>query len=89
MAHAKINVFLRVLGRREDGYHEIQSLISPISLADEVAHLEGGRIVGRGTHAELLETSPAYAHLVNAYETEGPAEVGADSVSGRTDGGDR
>lgn len=36
MAHAKINVFLRVLGRREDGYHEIQSLISPISLADEV-----------------------------------------------------
>ena len=41
-----------------------------ISLADEVAHLEGGRIVGRGTHAELLESSPAYAHLVNAYEVE-------------------
>ena len=41
-----------------------------ISLADEVAHLEGGRIVGRGTHAELLESSPAYAHLVNAYEVD-------------------
>ncbi len=41
-----------------------------ISLADEVAHLEAGRIVGRGTHAELLESSPAYAHLVNAYEGE-------------------
>jgi 4-diphosphocytidyl-2-C-methyl-D-erythritol kinase len=36
VAHAKINVFLRVLRRREDGYHEIQSLVSPISLADEV-----------------------------------------------------
>ena len=41
-----------------------------ISLADEVAHLEAGRIVARGTHAELLETSPAYAHLVNAYEVD-------------------
>jgi ATP-binding cassette subfamily B protein len=41
-----------------------------ISLADEVAHLEAGRIVGRGTHAELLESSPAYAHLVNAYEVD-------------------
>ncbi|MBC2933570.1 ABC transporter ATP-binding protein [Nocardioides sp. zg-1228] len=39
-----------------------------ISLADEVVHLDEGRIVGRGTHAELLATSPAYAHLVNAYE---------------------
>ena len=29
-----------------------------------------GRIVGRGTHAELLATSPAYAQLVNAYEVD-------------------
>lgn len=36
LAHAKINVFLRVRRRREDGYHEIQSLVCPISLADEV-----------------------------------------------------
>lgn len=36
LAHAKINLFLRVLRSREDGYHEIQSLVSPISLADEV-----------------------------------------------------
>jgi 4-diphosphocytidyl-2-C-methyl-D-erythritol kinase len=35
-AHAKINVFLRVLARREEGYHEIESLVSPISLADDV-----------------------------------------------------
>ncbi|WP_246056946.1 ABC transporter ATP-binding protein [Nocardioides eburneiflavus] len=47
-----------------------------ISLADEVVHLDEGRIVGRGTHAELLATSPAYAQLVNAYEVD--AEVGAD-----------
>ena len=53
-----------------------------------MAHLEAGRIVGRGTHAELLESSPAYAYLVNAYETEAPSEqVGSDA--GPSAGGDR
>ncbi len=41
-----------------------------IGLADEVVHLEGGRIADRGTHADLLERSPAYAQLVNAYEQQ-------------------
>jgi len=39
-----------------------------IALADEVVHLEDGRVVARGTHAELLRRSPSYARLVNAYE---------------------
>ena len=39
-----------------------------IGLADEVIHLAGGRVADRGTHAELLERSPDYARLVNAYE---------------------
>jgi ABC-type multidrug transport system fused ATPase/permease subunit len=42
-----------------------------IGLADEVVHLEDGRIADRGTHEELLGRSPAYAHLVNAYEQTG------------------
>jgi ATP-binding cassette subfamily B protein len=47
-----------------------------IGLADEVIHLADGRIVDRGTHEELLLRSPAYADLVNAYETvHKPAEV--------------
>jgi 4-diphosphocytidyl-2-C-methyl-D-erythritol kinase len=36
-ARAKLNVFLRVLTAREDGYHELQSLVVPLSLADDVA----------------------------------------------------
>ncbi len=48
-----------------------------ISLADEVIHLDGGRVVGRGTHSELLATSPAYAQLVNAYEVDADADAGA------------
>ncbi len=44
-----------------------------IALADEVVHLEGGRVADQGTHAELLARSPGYADLVNAYEQEQPA----------------
>jgi ABC-type multidrug transport system fused ATPase/permease subunit len=53
-----------------------------ISLADEVVHLDEGRVVGRGTHAELLASSPAYAQLVNAYEVDGTplaSTTGADA----------
>lgn len=33
-APAKLNLFLHVTGRRADGYHELQSLMVPIGLAD-------------------------------------------------------
>ena len=46
-----------------------------IGLADEVVHLEDGRIADIGSHAALLERSPSYAHLVNAYE-QAAAEQG-------------
>ncbi|MEP7060660.1 MAG: 4-(cytidine 5'-diphospho)-2-C-methyl-D-erythritol kinase [Actinomycetota bacterium] len=35
-AYGKINVFLRVLGRREDGFHDIETLILPVSIFDTV-----------------------------------------------------
>ncbi|MCM0676752.1 ABC transporter ATP-binding protein/permease [Micromonospora phytophila] len=39
-----------------------------IALADEVIYLEQGRVVARGTHAQLLATVPGYTDLVTAYE---------------------
>jgi 4-diphosphocytidyl-2-C-methyl-D-erythritol kinase len=35
-APAKINLSLKILGRRDDGFHEIETLIAPISICDEV-----------------------------------------------------
>ncbi|MCW2905089.1 MAG: transporter related protein [Streptosporangiaceae bacterium] len=39
-----------------------------IALADEIVYLQKGTVADRGTHAELLERSPGYRDLVNAYE---------------------
>jgi 4-diphosphocytidyl-2-C-methyl-D-erythritol kinase len=43
-APAKINLSLKILGRRDDGFHEIETLIVPISLCDEmkIEKNEGG-----------------------------------------------
>ena len=35
-APAKINISLRILGRRSNGFHEIETLIAPISLCDKI-----------------------------------------------------
>jgi 4-diphosphocytidyl-2-C-methyl-D-erythritol kinase len=34
LAPAKVNLFLEVLGRRADGFHEIETLMAPVSLFD-------------------------------------------------------
>ncbi len=37
--------------------------MSTISLADEIVVMDGGRVVDRGVHAELLERCPLYAEI--------------------------
>ena len=36
LAPAKINLSLKILSRREDGFHEIETTIAPVSLYDEI-----------------------------------------------------
>jgi 4-diphosphocytidyl-2-C-methyl-D-erythritol kinase len=36
LAPAKINLSLKILGQRNDGFHEVDTLIAPISLYDEI-----------------------------------------------------
>jgi ABC-type multidrug transport system fused ATPase/permease subunit len=44
--------------------------MSSVLLADEVVHIDGGRVVDRGTHDELLARDPGYRALATAYEQE-------------------
>ena len=48
--------------------------VSTIADADQIVVLEDGRIVGVGTHAELLETSPTFIEIV---QSQLAAEVSA------------
>lgn len=41
----KINLVLRVLGRRSDGFHELETLFHPVALYDELRFEVGGRSV--------------------------------------------
>ncbi|HEY6628250.1 MAG TPA: ABC transporter ATP-binding protein, partial [Acidimicrobiia bacterium] len=41
-----------------------------IRLADEVVYVDERRVVAHGRHDELLETTPGYARLVQAYEED-------------------
>jgi ABC-type multidrug transport system fused ATPase/permease subunit len=56
--------------------------LSTIALADEIVVLDRGRIVGRGTHDELLETSPVYGDI---YEHGLLERRFADAVEARAD----
>lgn len=49
-AHAKLNLFLRVLAREADGYHGLETLFCLVSLADE---LRAERRDGRGVTIEV------------------------------------
>ena len=48
----------------------IAQRISTVLLADQIIVLEAGRIVAQGKHAELLETSSAYAEIYRSQLVE-------------------
>ena len=81
-AHAKLNVFLRVLGRRADGYHEIESLIVPVSLADDVTvRLDPElRLSVRGELADAvpLDEDNLVVRAARALAAAGGVDAGAD-----------
>jgi ATP-binding cassette subfamily B protein len=47
--------------------------VSTIVDADQIVVLENGRVVGVGTHAELLGTCPTYVEIVESQQTVGAA----------------
>ena len=53
--YAKINLTLEVLGRREDGYHDLASLLHTISLADDLRLEPADQLL---IHVEGLDIEP-------------------------------
>ncbi len=52
LAPAKINISLRILSRRGDGFHEIETLIAPITLRDEIEVSKSDRSKGVEFHCD-------------------------------------
>ena len=46
-APAKVNLTLRVIGRRADGYHEIESLVAFASIGDVLSFMPGRHLALR------------------------------------------
>ena len=55
LAPAKVNLYLRVVGKRNDGYHFIDSLLVPVSLYDEI---EFARCQGSGPRLQVSTDDP-------------------------------
>lgn len=47
---AKLNLDLRVIGRREDGYHELFTVFQTVSLHDEISFAEGDEVEMTSSH---------------------------------------
>jgi 4-diphosphocytidyl-2-C-methyl-D-erythritol kinase len=71
---AKINLFLEIVGRRPDGYHEIESILQLVDLCDEV-HLrrrrDGIRLEVSGADLPEGRDNLAYRAAALALETAG------------------
>lgn len=55
---AKVNLYLRVVGRRPDGYHELVTVMQPLTLADELTVSLGGEGIRLECDAPELPCGP-------------------------------
>ena len=58
-APAKINLTLRVIGRRADGYHELESLVAFAGLCDWIGFEPGRDLVLEVLGPRALEAGPS------------------------------
>lgn len=75
MAPAKINLFLEVIGKRNDGYHEIESVMTAIPLFDTVQVSENGK--NTVTLDCRFERSPYFSKLKGVKEENNIAYLAA------------
>ena len=86
IARAKVNLTLRVLGRRPDGYHALESLVAFADIGDEIEFLPGAppQVTVRGPFAEAIAgTNIATLALQSAAAAEPDLELGAVAIQKR------
>ena len=78
VAPAKVNLFLRVVGKRPDGFHELASLFQTVSLFDDLdfekpflfsyvsVALCSSYLIRSGTRRACAPRSHAYSNLVDS-----------------------
>lgn len=79
-APAKLNLFLHVVGRREDGYHALQTLFRFVDLADEIAFRvrEDGRVRRTGGAEGVPEAEDLVVRAARLLQAETGTSLGAD-----------
>jgi len=84
-APAKLNLFLHVTGRRADGYHELQSLMVPVTLADTLDFelRPDGRIERRGDLTGPLDSDLCLRAATMLQQASGTALGAAITVDKR------
>ena len=67
-ARAKINLTLNVLNKREDGYHNIESIFHYLCLYDELYMKRGAKKDGITVHSNIRQISGEGNIIYNAYK---------------------
>jgi 4-diphosphocytidyl-2-C-methyl-D-erythritol kinase len=79
-APAKLNLFLHILGRRSDGYHELQTCFQFVDLCDEISleARDDGRIRRVAAIADVAEEADLCVRAARALQSAAGCALGAD-----------
>ena len=93
LAPAKLNLTLAIVGRREDGFHDLHSVFVPLALADRLSLAPARPDAGEDTlHVTGFDAGPVEANLVlraiaaaRAAVGEGPGRPATPALATRLD----
>jgi 4-diphosphocytidyl-2-C-methyl-D-erythritol kinase len=54
----KVNLLLNILGRRPDGFHELETVLQPVNLCDEISFERAGKSIELSCSEKSLPTGP-------------------------------
>jgi 4-diphosphocytidyl-2-C-methyl-D-erythritol kinase len=79
-APAKLNLFLHVLGRRDDGYHDLQSVFQFLDLQDSITinAREDGRVRRVSTHDQVPEDDDLVVRAARLLKEHTGTSLGAE-----------